>query len=294
MSEVLPADLTGAAPGIVWLASYPRSGNTWLRFFLHSLFEIERGTPEAEIRLSGIGQHSNWECDVRNFEPFIPNAAAPERFADVNAARPFVQQAMLERAARTMFVKTHLVYAKVNGTPTINDNVTKAIVYLVRDPRDVACSLAAHKGMAVDAIIDQMENEQCVLPNGVGEIISSWSRNVESWTSPSRPSVLISRYEDMVADPATAFAAIVRHVGVQASDDIVARAVDLSSFGHLQQQETEFGFNPWSKDATGSFFRRGEAGAWRDELSGEQSARIEAAHRGQMLRFGYLATNTRR
>ena len=102
---------------------------------------------------------------------------------------------MLERAARTMFVKTHLVYAKVNGTPTINDNVTKAIVYLVRDPRDVACSLAAHKGMAVDAIIDQMENEQCVLPNGVGEIISSWSRNVESWTSPSRPSVLISRYE---------------------------------------------------------------------------------------------------
>ena len=74
MSEVLPADLTGAAPGIVWLASYPRSGNTWLRFFLHSLFEIERGTPEAEIRLS-----ENWSALQLGMRRPQLRAVHPER-----------------------------------------------------------------------------------------------------------------------------------------------------------------------------------------------------------------------
>ena len=274
--------------GIVWLASYPRSGNTWLRFFIHSLLEVIAGVPDRAIKISEIGKYSRWESNAGNFTQFLDNSGARENFARVAAMRPQVQQAMVDRERSSFFVKTHLILASVNGTPTINRRVTKAAVYLVRDPRDVACSYAAHSGWSLDDTIEVLGARDFVPANGVHEVVSSWSRNVESWTTPVRPFIHVARYEDLVADPIERFRSIAEHLGLQPTEKQLHKAVVLSSFDRLQKQEVEFDFDGWSANASDRFFRRGVSGDWRQQLSTEQADRIVREHREQMSRFGYL------
>ncbi len=274
--------------GIVWLASYPRSGNTWLRFFIHSLLEVMQGVADEDIKITGIGKYSQWEAEPANFLPFVENPMARESFPQVAAARPRVQQAMLDRERSSFFVKTHLVLANVNGTPTINTRVTKAAVYLVRDPRDVACSLAAHLGWTLDTTIEIMAAADYVPANGAREVVSSWSRNVESWTTPARPEVLVARYEDLLSNPMGKFRSIASHVSINPADAQLERAIRLSSFGRLKQQQSEFGITG-PAGSTDNFFRRGIVGGWRDQLSPAQAEKIVTDHREQMARFGYLA-----
>lgn len=272
----------------MWLASYPRSGNTWLRFFVYCLIEVMRGVPDDEINITNIDKYSQWEADPRNFLPFVPDPTARESFPRVAAVRPQVQQAMLDRERSSFFAKTHLVLAQVNGTPTINTSVTKAAVYLVRDPRDVACSLAAHLGWTLDAAIEIMAADDYVPANGAREVVSSWSRNVETWTTPARPLIKVARYEDMLGDPVKTFRAIAAHVALAPTDDQLERAIRLSSFDRLKKQQAEFNVTG-PKDGGNDFFRRGVTGGWRDQLSAGQAEKIVNDHRQQMARFGYLA-----
>jgi hypothetical protein len=273
--------------GITWLASYPRSGNTWLRFFLHGLLELMSGTPDGEIRISDIGRYSQWESNPVNFLPFSKEPTE-ESFEAISKLRPTVQKAMLNREATSIFVKTHLVLARLYGTPTINPEVTRGAVYLVRDPRDVAVSYAAHLEVPMDSLIEIMANQNFVPANGVAEFLGSWSRNVQSWTVPQQPTILVMRYEDMVARPLISFSRIVQHVGIRAPQALIERAVRLSSFDRLQQQEAMAGFDGW-KSGKGAFFRQGRSGAWRDQLTPAQARKIEMDHGEQMLRFGYLS-----
>ena len=286
------APFRGPAPptarkGIVWLASYPRSGNTWLRFFIHCLLEVMRGAADEDVNLTDIRKYSQWEADPTNFFPFVSDPTARESFLRVAAVRPQVQQAMLDRERSSFFAKTHLVLAQVNGTPTINVRVTKAAVYVVRDPRDVACSLAAHLGWSLDTAIEIMAAEDYVPANGAREVVSSWSQNVESWTTPPRPEVKVARYEDMLGDPIRTFRSIATHVSISASDEQLERAIRLSSFERLKKQQVDFNVTG-PAGATDNFFRRGIAGGWRDQLSPDQAEKIVGDHRKQMARFGYL------
>ncbi len=193
---------------------------------------------------------------------------------------------MLDRAANSIFVKTHLVMASAHGMSTINTAVTRGAVYLVRDPRDVAVSFAAHLGVSVDVAIAIMADAGYLPSNGVWEFVSSWSENVKSWTMVNSPTVLVMRYEDMVSRPFESFSRITRHVGIQVPQSIVEKAVRLSSFDRLHQQEATTGFRGW-KRSEGPFFRRGKVGEWRVALTPVQARRIEEVHAEQMLRFGY-------
>lgn len=289
MTVLTSANLTASAAGrgIVWLASYPRSGNTWLRVFIHCLLEVMRGAADDDITIAGISKYSQWEADPANFLPFVSDPVAPENFPRVSAVRPQVQRAMVERERSSFFAKTHLILAQVDGAPTISSAVTKAAIYLVRDPRDVACSLAAHLGWSLDVAIKVMASDNYVPANGARELVSSWSRNVETWTTPSRPVVKVARYEDMLADPVRTFGAIAAHAAIRPSAEQLERAIRLSSFGRLQKQEAEFGAHGPAQ-STDNFFRRGISGGWRDQLSAAQADRIVADHRRQMARFGYL------
>ena len=94
----------------------------------------------------------------------------------------------------------------------------------------------------------------------------------------------------MRRDPAGTFAAALQFAGHVATAQEIARAVTLADFGKLKAQEAEKGVREAPRPkAGGNFFRRGEAGGWRGELSAEQVARIEAAHGAMMRRLGYTA-----
>jgi hypothetical protein len=95
------------------------------------------------------------------------------------------------------------------------------------------------------------------------------------------------RYEDMLEKPLSTFGGLVKFLGIDAPRARIERAIKLSSFRVLQEQERRHGFRERSPVAA-AFFREGKAGQWRKALSREQAAAIVAAHRPQMERFGYV------
>ena len=121
----------------------------------------------------------------------------------------------------------------------------------------------------------------------VPQIISSWSMNVQSWTTEANPAFLVLRYEDMLDKPLKAFRKVVRLLGQGKDDKRLRKAIQFSSFRQMQKQELATGFNERHEDAR-SFFRSGSHDQWRSKLTEAQVGRIVEAHREQMARFRYL------
>ena len=99
--------------------------------------------------------------------------------------------------------------------------------------------------------------------------------------------VLVVRYEDMIADPKQHFGAVARHLLMAPTEAQLESAIEMTGFERLRQKEADAGFAE-RPDTTRQFFRAGTAGQWRDTLSDGQVARIVAAHKPLMRRFGYL------
>ena len=122
----------------------------------------------------------------------------------------------------------------------------------------------------------------------VYEVHGSWSQHVLSWTRKPHHALHVVRYEDMLADPKTAFAAMARHLHLASTPPQLAQAIERSSFARLQAQEKEKGFRERPPNADQSFFREGRAGQWKEVLTTAQIDRIVRDHSEQMQRFGYL------
>jgi hypothetical protein len=277
--------------GIVWIASYPKSGNTWLRVFLYQLMRIMGGHPRDKDEINKLDRASTYEARLFGlFEQFLGKPLATATRGEVINIRPQVQATIAQRSPAVSLVKTHNVLGKIGGIPTINLAVSRGIVYVVRDPRDVALSLASHLGSPVDEAIKVMASKGFHTENkkeAAFETWGSWSEHVFSWTSAAEPTLLVVRYEDLQADPIGQFTAITRHLRQKPTPEQIAEAVELSAFDKLRWAEDKNDFRERSERA-GRFFRQGRAGAWRDELTTQQAQRITDDHGEQMRRFGYL------
>jgi hypothetical protein len=118
--------------------------------------------------------------------------------------------------------------------------------------------------------------------------LSSWSGHVASWVDHAPFPVCILRYEDMKSEPLKTFEKAVRFSELDHARGQIQKALEFSSFEVLRGQEKSQGFKEKSPSSSSSFFRKGEIGSWREELSEEQVRRIVHDHRETMCRFGYL------
>ncbi|MBC6440632.1 MAG: sulfotransferase domain-containing protein [Rhodospirillales bacterium] len=271
---------------ILWLASYPKSGNTWVRVFLANLLI---GDGNAPVALDRLGEATLSESGTTGFARFDDRPWTEWSHDDIAAMRPRVQERIASTGDGAVPVKTHSAFVMAKGAPVINMAVTSGVVYIVRNPLDVAISYADHQGLGVDAIIGIMATDMFRTPtneHNVFEVMGSWTQHVRSWTGSSSPMLHIMRYEDMLADPEPVFTRLVSFMRIGADDAAVRRAVDLSSFDRVRAQETSEGFRERTP-AQAHFFRSGKAGQWRDRLTRDQVARIVGDHREQMARFGY-------
>jgi hypothetical protein len=280
------------ARGIVWLASYPKSGNTWLRMYLYQLVRILGAHPREEHELNKLDRASGYEAKLFGlFDQFLGKPLAQATPIEVMSIRALVHATVAERMPAITMLKTHNLMGEINGMPTINTAVSVGAIYIVRDPRDVAVSLARHLGSTVDDAIAVMNSPGFVTGNDVEtafEIWGSWSQHVESWTLNPDPSLLVIRYEDMMDRPTETFTAIARHIGQAATADQIAEAIELSSFDKLKRQEEDLGFRELSPRAD-RFFATGKAGSWRNKLNPAQAKSISRSHGTLMSKFGYLS-----
>ncbi len=271
---------------IVWLASYPKSGNTWLRAFLANLI-ANRAEP---VPLAELRNYCDDESFPERYAELAGKPAATLDFAAVSGLRHQVHAQIAATHARSVFVKTHNPALYSEGDPIHNPTVTAAAIYVVRNPLDVVVSMAPHFGLSLDEAIDFLGHEQAGSPNEnlfIGQWLGSWSAHVAGWADQTFHRALVLRYEDLLEKPAKTFGKVVKLVAPTADAQRVARARNHASFRTLAQMESRDGFIERS-DKAERFFRSGRAGAWREALTKDQVQRVVDRHRVQMTRFHYI------
>jgi len=273
---------------IVWLASYPKSGNTWLRAFIYNLIE----NPSRPGKLADLPAWFEEESKPRWFEAYAGGRELSElSFDELMALRPQVHQDIANSRLRgSVFTKTHNMFGQHNGVPLHNVTVMAGAIYIVRNPLDIVFSLADHFGISIDEAIDFMANEETGTPTNeenVAGYMGSWSTHVASWTVQPHPSIVVLRYEDMKDKPLKAFQSVANLLGMGSDRKRVKKAIQFSDFRVLKKQEMSAGFVEKSPNSK-AFFRKGIKNQWVDQLSDDQIACIVERHREQMQHFRYI------
>ena len=282
------AAIEAHAGPIVWLASYPKSGNTWLRAFLTS---YQRADHEA-FSINGLVGPS--AASRLLFDAYLGCSSSDMTAAEILAVRPRFHALLGRELTRPAFVKVHDAYIRASQAAAVFPRTaTAGAVYLVRNPLDVAVSLAHHDDTSVDTAITKMNHAATLAPQvtslsvQIPQPLLTWSAHVTSWLRDAEFPVHAARYEDLLADPAAGFGGIVRFCGLEWDPARLARAVEETAFHRLRDQEARSGFDGKPPGAA-SFFRAGVAGAWRTVLQPAQVQSLVSAHEPVMDLWGYL------
>lgn len=274
------------AASIIWIASYPKSGNTWLRAFLMYLFWNAR----TRRALNDISQMSTIDASKVWFDEAVGEDRLSWSEEATAAYRSASQRQILKRFDSTCFVKTHSAFMPWHGHPMFDMSLTAGAIYLVRNPLDVVASYAAHSGKTITRTVTAMNTMDFTWPGNaeqVPQLVGSWSQNVASWTSRPNPALHVMRYEDMVERTEDAFGALIRFLHLSPQVDRFKRAIEFTAFDTMQKVEAEDGFLDRTSHQD-TFFRSGKTGGWRVELTPDEAQSVVDAHREQMMRFGYV------
>lgn len=271
--------------GIVWLASYPKSGNTWCSIFLTNLL----ADAPAPVDLNG----PLWSANFAAREHFdrLTGWESSELRADRCACLRLRAQEALAREGSGTPIKTHEAFADPrDGQPRFSLAATRCALFLVRNPLDIVASLSHHSGLSLDATIEFMNAPRAAFaPIGnstqLPQLLLDWSSHARSWVDAPGLAVLTLRYEDLLRDPEGGFLRACEFAGLPTDRARITRAVAHARFEVLQQQEARTGFAEAPPNRR--FFRSGRSGTWRESLTERQVAAIVACHEPMMRRFGY-------
>ncbi len=282
---------TGAS--IYWLASYPKSGNTWMRIFIANLLA---GNPNGidinAINNGAIASDRFWIDSVLGFD------SADLLPAEIDQMRPEIYRWSVSGTEQKIsYNKIHDACTRLKNEPIISREATLGALYILRNPLDVCISASSHWGCSIDEAIERMADKQHTIALSdeglklqVHQRLLSWSEHVLSWVDATEFPVLVLRYEDMLNNPVQSFSAASDFLRLNASEDKIKLAVENSRFEKLSEQEKKRGFKERSKHAE-RFFRSGKAGGWRQQLNSRQVDKIISDHEQVMLRFNYLDNN---
>ncbi|MFD2264705.1 sulfotransferase domain-containing protein [Lacibacterium aquatile] len=276
--------------GFFWLASYPKSGNTWLRL---ALLCLKQGKP---MDFASRPSFAPIAANRHAFDVSLGVASSDLTPAEIAILRPRSYEEQARDTREPLFCKVHDAWQITPaGEPLFPPAVTLGSLHIVRDPRDVAISWAHHAGITVDAAITHLSNPQASLAQQSNKLadqlpqhLGSWSEHVASWLDAPgiQPSLLV-RYEDMHTDAPSELRRVVDYIGWSAPPTAITEALAATRFDRLRAAEDDKGFLERPKTAE-RFFRQGRAGGWRSVLTSEQAMLIEENHGPMMRRLGYL------
>ncbi|MRU14499.1 sulfotransferase domain-containing protein [Roseovarius sp. A21] len=271
---------------LVWLASYPKSGNTWTRIFLANyLTNSQEPVSINQARHFGI-------ADV-GAEMYHRVAGRRIDTHDVPLTlqlREGVLRGISNNNADVNLVKTHSICQVARGVHLISYQYTRSAIYVMRNPLDMVMSYARHFALSIEGAATSICSENNFLgadDSVVPTFLGTWSDHVNSWTAKKPYPTLVLRYEDMLERPEEEFSKVVEHFGMTVDPERLDRAIRFSSFKELKKQEKSTGFVE-RPEKSKSFFTKGQSGHWKDELPPELIDKIIKANRQTMKRFGYL------
>jgi aryl sulfotransferase len=277
---------------IVWLSSYPKSGNTWLRALITS---YERQNDIIEARSLEVNELRVPTAASRSLlDSSLGIETSDLSYEETRDYLPSAYCYLSGQSSSTIFLKTHDKYGfTANGEAIFPPAATRAVIHLVRDPRDVAISAAHHWGLNFDGAITRLNDKNNWLNSSkpaaeqIKQEISDWSTHTQGWlNAPLRR--LTIRYEDMLEETEPIFAQVLDFCLEPIDYERIKLAVDACSFDKLKAHEREHGFIERPNKATAPFFREGKAGGWKNVLTSAQVEKIERAHGEMMAKLGYL------
>lgn len=279
---------------IVWLASFPKSGNTWVRAMISSLIYSDNGVFNFEI-IKKIQQFPN----KKHFEKFT------DKYQNVQELKKFwvAAQEQINLDKKIKFLKTHHINCKINEYPFTNKNNTLATIYVVRDPRSLVESFSNYYKINKDAAIKSITSKELVSgagfiknkQNNVFTIIGSWNDHYNSWTK-ANANLLILRYEDLLIDPLKELNKIIvflkKFIIFNYNDFKTQNIISSTSFENLEKMEKEIGFFEVADIENNQnkikFFNKGKQNDWRKYLNENEIEYISSKFNYEMKELGYI------
>ena len=266
---------------ITWIASFPRSGNTWVRALISAYAN------EGKSNINTIMQTG--DKDPNYFDGIIKKPINEWTLTDQALLKPAAMSRMLEDANGNLMLKTHDCNFDVSGVAQIPHDLTRAAIYIVRDPRDIALSFKNHynttdNAAAVDMMLD--DRYMTRYPNkGLFVPQLSWKIHMSSWMRELPYPVYALRYEDLLEKPFEIFSEIIQFLNMDYDKDLARESIEACAFERLKKQEKKEGF----RETVGQeFFHKGQAQRWKTDLEPELQTKIIQACSNEMKSLGYL------
>ncbi len=276
----------------VWIASYPKSGNTLTRSLLASYFFSREGIFDFKL-LENIKQFpdkylfSKHGINVRDEKEVIRNYIKIQNSINVKNS--------------TQFLKTHSYLFNIENNPFTNLNNSLGVIYLVRDPRNIIISAANHNSSTHRNSADDMISGKPLRKNknDIWTYTGTWNGNYNSWKSfKNVDRYLLIKYEDLIADKEKFFFKILNFIHKLKKIELVLdkkkfqKCLDTTSFNQMQNMENKFGFEESLKNKnTGiknKFFYLGPKNDWKKMLDVNLKKEIEDKFEKEMKELGYL------
>ena len=286
-------------PSIIWISSYPKSGNTMMRLFLASYFFTKNGKLENFTPLKKISSFNH----IKNFEK-ITNFPSIKHFQE----KPEMISRYWQKAQvnineklfnKILFLKTHNAQFKFNSNFFTNNELTRSFIYVVRDPRSVLLSSISHYGIAdqisASEIITSDKRLSYATDNGrLPEFLLSWRTHFVSWHNfaKSNPDLgLIIKYEDLVLKSEETFLIVLKFLlkktGQRFDMAKFKNAFESINFLKIKKMEKKIGFFEKSENSD-NFFRLGKVDEWKEKLNLEINSNIKRAFSKEMKYLGYI------
>lgn len=274
----------------VWLVSYPRSGNTYLRALLANYVSgLPRPMSLDELSASTSGEH-----DEAFWREVTGKPAADRSLEEEWLARQAYFRALRARAPGPGFLlKSHTMNGVLAGQRAYEFLPQDRIVHVLRHPCDVAMSCADFYGITLEESVSRLLTEGLFVdarPELGFEVLGSWAQHTRSWMAETSAPVHRIRYFDLVGDPAGALRGLLAFLNVPVDEARVRAAVEFSRFDSLRAQEDVGSFRERPKSShSGRFFRVGRSLQWLDALTPEQADRLVAPNRDLLDELGFTA-----
>jgi len=283
---------------IIWIASYPKSGNTLVRSLLSSYFFSKDGIYDFSLsenikQFPTIKLFEDLGVDITNEKEVIANYIR-------------VQQSFNKKES-TQFLKTHSYLFNIENNAFTDLNVSLGVIYIVRDPRNVVTSFANHSSMSIDESTNWIINEW-VLGGNLNSFnytekttlySGTWGSNYKSWKSfKSQGKYLLIKYEDLINKKEEILLKMLKFIyklnkkNFEIDKVKFKNVIDSTSFERMQALEMESGFSESKIDKkTGkkiNFFNLGKKNNWEKIITPKIKEKIEDTFKEEMKELGYL------
>ena len=273
---------------IIWIASYPKSGNTWVRAFLSAYLNSADGKFNFDLldKINEFPDHNILNKLMDN-EDFYNLSEVSKHWIKV--------QELINLNKKLTFLKTHSSLCNINGNKFTNSDNTLALIHVVRDPRNVTLSMANHFGITQEESYKIISDEKYIIyPKKENQLIpstliSSWNNHYLSWKNSGSIKKILIKYEDLIKNTKDTFKKIInflnKHSSIKYNEEKFINSINATDFDNLKRNEDKYGFNMGQKN---KFFYLGKENDWKKLLDSKIRDKINNQFKSEMNELGYI------